>query len=382
MSPFVRPAASLAACTLLSVVAVGAHAQSGVTPIRVGQSLQGQLVESDEPVLERGRFHAYRFEATEGQRLLVTAESSDFDTYVLVGRQVGPVLDEIKSDDDGGDDTNSRMRFTAPRTGPYVLLVQSYTEEGMGPFSVSLMSAPAPTTGGSRPIDFGGTEEGELADTDNEDEESGKFYDEYTFRGRAGQRIQVEMASGDFDTYLELGRLDGCDFESITTDDDGGEGTGSRIRYVLDQDGEYVIRATSYSANTGPYSLTLTERMASSRTPTPITGGETVNGALDEDDEVLEADNSYYDLYTYQGRDGEQLTINMESDAFDTYLAIGRMVGGEFEEIATMDDGGDGTNSLLEVTLDDDGEYVIRANSFSAGETGDYTLRIDSSRDR
>jgi hypothetical protein len=383
MSPFVRPAASLAACLLLSVVAVGAHAQPGVTPIRVGQSLQGQLVESDEPVLSRGRFHAYRFDAVEGQRLLVTAESGDFDTYVLVGRQVGPVLDEIKSDDDGGaEGTNSRMRFTAPRTGPYVLLVQSYTEEGMGPFTVALAQAPAPTTGGSRPIAFGGMEEGQLADTDNEDDESGKFYDEYTFRGRAGQRIQVEMSSDEFDTYLELGRLDGCDFESITTDDDGGEGTGSRIRYVLAEDGEYVIRATSYSANTGPYTLSLTERVASTRAPTPITAGPTVNGALDDDDEVLEADNSYFDLYTFQGHAGEQLTINMESDEFDTYLAIGRMVGGEFEEIATMDDGGEGTNSLLEVTLDADGEYVIRANSFSAAETGSYTLRVESSRNR
>jgi hypothetical protein len=382
MSPFVRPAASLAACMLLSVVAGAAHAQPGITPIRVGQSLQGQLVESDEPVLDRGRFHAYRFDATEGQRLLVTAESSEFDTYLIVGRQVGPVLDEIKSDDDGGEDTNSRLRFTAPRTGQYVLLVQAYSEESTGPFSVSLAPAPAPTTGGSRPISFGGTEEGELADTDNEDDESGKFYDEYTFRGRAGQRIQVDMTSDEFDAFLELGRLDGCDFTSITTDDDGGEGTGSRIRYVLEEDGEYVVRATTYSQGTGPYTLVLAERAVSTRVPQSITSGQAASGSLDDEDEVLDTDNSFFDLWTYQGRAGEQVRISMESDDFDTYVAIGRMEGGEFVEIATMDDGGEGTNSLLEVTLPEDGEYVIRANSFSAAETGAYTLRVDTSRDQ
>jgi hypothetical protein len=73
----------------------------------------------------------------------------------------------------------------------------------------------------------------------------------------------------------------------------------------------------------------------------------------------------------------------MDSDEFDTYVAIGRMEDcGDFEEIATMDDGGEGTNTLLEVTLPEDGEYVIRANSYSADETGSYTLVVESSRDR
>jgi len=383
MNPFYRPAASLAACLLLSAVAAeSAHAQPGVTPIRTGQSLQGQLTEDGEPVLGRGRFQAYRFEATAGQRLLVTAESDEFDTFLTVGRQVGPILDQLKSDDDGGEDTDSRMRFTVPRTGSYLLVVQSYSEEGTGPFTVALAQAPAPTTGGSRAISVGGTEEGELADTDNEDSEGEKFYDEYTFRGRAGQRIEVEMTSDEFDTYLELGRLDGCDYVNITTDDDGGDGTGSRIRHLLSEDGEYVIRATSFSESTGSYTLALRERAAFTRTPQPIRAGEAVSGELSEDDDVLDADNSYFELWTYQGHASEELRITMESDDFDTFLAIGRMVNGDLEVITSMDDGGEGTNSLLEVTLPSDGEYVIRANSFSAGETGDYTLRVESLRDR
>ncbi|HVH12929.1 MAG TPA: PPC domain-containing protein, partial [Longimicrobium sp.] len=231
MIPFARAAAPLAAC-LLSVVAGSAHAQPGITPLRVGQSLNGQLVSADEPVNDRGRFHAYRFDAREGQRVVLTAESNDFDTYLVVGRQVGPVLDELKRDDDGGEGTHSRLRFTAPRTGPYLVLVQSYAEDGLGAYTVSLADAPAPLTGGSRAISLGATEEGVLADTDNEDDETDKFYDQYTFRGRAGQRIEIEMSSDAFDTYLRLGRLDGCDWEELAVDDDGGEGTGSRLRHT------------------------------------------------------------------------------------------------------------------------------------------------------
>ena len=381
MNPFARAAAPLAVCLLSAVLADPARAQPGITPLRVGQTVTGQLVASDEPVNDRGRFHAYRFDAAQGQRLLVTAESPDFDTYVIVGRQVGPVLDELKTDDDGGEGTHSRMRFTAPRTGTYILLVQSFAEEGMGPYTLALAEAPAPSTGGSRPISFGGTEEGALADTDNEDDESGKFYDEYTFRGRAGQRIEIGMASDDFDTYLRLGRLDGCDWEELATDDDGGEDTDSRLRYVISTDGEYVIRATSFGDNAGAYTLSLRERALAAAQPAQmrrITAGETMNGELDESDPVLDTDQSFYEMWTYQGRAGEQLRISMDAEEFDTYLAIGRMNGGEFEEIATMDDGGEGTNSLMEVTLPADGEYVIRANSFSADETGPYTLRVET----
>lgn len=383
MIPFARAAAPLAAC-LLSAVAGSAHAQPGITPLRVGQSVTGQLVTTDEPVNDRGRFHAYRFDAREGQRLVLTAESNDFDTFLLVGRQVGPVLDELKRDDDGGEGTHSRLRFTVPRTGPYIVLVQSYAEEGMGAFTLALADAPAPLTGGSRAISLGATEEGVLADTDNEDDETDKFYDQYTFRGRAGQRVEIEMTSDAFDTYLRLGRLDGCDWEEIATDDDGGEGTGSRIRHTLPSDGEYVIRATSFGENTGAYTLAVRERVVTQQ-PTqsrPIAAGETMTGELEEADAILDADQSYYELWTYQGHAGEQLRISMDAEDFDTFVAIGQMNGSEFEEIATMDDGGEGTNSLLEVTLPSDGEYVIRANSFSAEETGTYTLRVESSRNR
>jgi hypothetical protein len=376
--------AALAAC-LLSAVPAGAHAQPGAEPIQVGQTVTGALQEGDLTVFDRGRFRAYRFQGTQGQRLVATLESESFDPYLIVSRVVGPLVEEIKADDDGGEGTNARLRLVIPESGTYLVVAQSFSADGLGAYTLALHPAPEATTGQPRPITMGQTVTGELAETDNADEEDDRYYDLYTFAGRPGQRLTVTMESEDFDTYLNLGRMVNGEFVSLTTDDDGGEeGTNSRISHVLDEEGQYAVRATSFSDASGAYTLTIRERVSRAPAPPrPISAGQGMSGELDEDDATLETDGSYYELWSYQGRAGEQLTIRMDSDDFDTYLAIGRMEEcGEFEEIATMDDGGEGTNTLLEVTLPEDGEYVIRANSFSADETGSYTLVVESSRDR
>lgn len=383
MNPLHR--AALAACTL-SAFPLAAHAQPGTEPIQVGQSVSGAIAAEDPHVFGRGGFRAYRFQGTAGQRVLATMESADFDTYLIVGRMVGPLMDEIKADDDGGGDTNSRLRVTLPADGTYIVVAQSYAEDGAGAFTLGLQTPPEPTTGQPRPITLGAPVTGDLADTDFVEDENDRLYDVWTFRGRRGQRVTARMESEDFDTFLNLGRMVDGQFESVATDDDGGEeGTNSRLTHLLSEDGDYVIRASSYDAEGGSYTLALEERVARApAAPRPVQAGAQVSSALDEDDAVLEADGSFYELWSYQGRAGEQIRIRMSSDAFDTYVAIGRMEGGcgDFEEIATMDDGGDGTNTLLEITLPEDGEYIIRANSFSADQTGDYTLVIESSRDR
>ncbi|MBW3569857.1 MAG: PPC domain-containing protein [Gemmatimonadetes bacterium] len=376
--------AAFAAC-LLCAFPLGAQAQPGTEPITVGQSVTGSIGAGDPHVFGRGAFRVYRFQGAAGQRLVATMESADFDTYLIVGRVVGPLMDELKSDDDSGENTNSRLRVTLPENGTYLIVAQSFAEDGAGAFVVGLHPAPEPTTGQARPIAVGASVTAELTETDWTDEEGDRLYDVWTFRGRAGQRLTARMESDEFDTYLNLGRMENGRFVSLATDDDGGsEGTNSRLSHVLDRDGEYVIRASSYGDEGGAYTLALQERIARApQPPRPLPAGQRVSGELDEDDPVLETDGSFYELWSYQGRAGEQLRIRMDSDDFDTYVAIGRLDAGcgDFEEIATMDDGGDGTNTLMEITLPEDGEYVIRANSFSSGQTGGYTLVVESARD-
>ena len=45
-------------------------------------------------------------------------------------------------------------------------------------------------------------------------------------------------------------------------------------------------------------------------------------GALAEGDLVLPTDNSLYDQYTFEGQEGQSVTITLESDEFDSYVAL------------------------------------------------------------
>jgi hypothetical protein len=370
-----RPLALLAALTLAGSP-MAAAAQNFI-PLRVGQPADGRLADADPKLSERGRFKVYRFDAVAGRRYVISMQSEDFDPYVSVARMVGGITDVMKSDDDGGEGTNARMRFTAREGGSHLVIAQAFSEEGSGGYTVKVELAPEPTTASSQPLQLGRSVSGTLAETDASLDEDESFYDTYTLRGRRGQRVVVEMRSDSFDTFLHLGRMQGREFESMETDDDGLEGTDSRLRYTLPEDGEYVIRANSVgSGETGPYTLEVRERQA----PAPareqaIRIGGNVSGELSETDAELEDEEILYDLYSLQGRRGQRIQVDMQAE-YDTYLDLGRMQGGSWQSIKADDDGGDGTNARLRITLPDDGAYLIRARSFSEGATGAYTLAV------
>lgn len=111
--------------------------------------------------------------------------------------------------------------------------------------------------------------------------------------------------------------------------------------------------------------------------PIPINFGQEITGRLETGDCRLD-DNSFYDLYSFFGVGGQQIAISLSSSAFDTYLFL---YNANLEEIEADDDGGGGTNSRIPagmgfLTLPSSGTYFILANSFMAGETGEYTLRL------
>jgi uncharacterized caspase-like protein len=213
---------------------------------------------------------------------------------------------------------------------------------------------------------------GQLQQGDNVMDD-GSLFDIYTYEARAGERLSLTMRSGDFDTFLTVARMDGDEVELVVRDDDSGGGTNSRAEFTADRDGPLFILANALSEDmTGSYTIELAAAGGSER----IAVGQSRAGALARTDPML-ADSSYYDTYSYQGRQGERLTVRMTSSAFDTYLSIGQVVDGRYREVANNDDG-DGTNSVMEVTLPTAGAYQIRANSFLKGQTGAYTLAVAS----
>lgn len=373
--------AAVAAAWLACMAATPARAQQQPV-IRPGQTVTGTLAATDPRLSEHGAFRVYRFDARRGDRLTATMRSPDFDAYLTVARTVSGLTDVLKTDDDHGGNTDARLRFTAPADGSYLLVAQSLAEDGVGGYTLMLEPTPAPTTGQARQITLGQTVSGRLAETDAVNDEDEAFYDTWTLSARQGQRLLIESKSDSLDTTLDFGKMENGEFSSIEKDDDGGEGTNSRLRVTVPANGEYMIRASSVGAtSTGPYTLVVTERpaAAAAATPTPVRAGQEVHGSLAETDPEME-DGSFYDYWTYTGRAGERIRISMSSEAFDTFVAAGTLAGGEFSEIASNDDGGEnnGTNSVLEVTVPSSGVVTIRTNSLSGGETGAYTLKVES----
>jgi len=112
--------------------------------------------------------------------------------------------------------------------------------------------------------------------------------------------------------------------------------------------------------------------------PKLIAVGQPVSASLNIGNCPL-GDGSYFDPYSFNGLAGQQVSVLMTSGSFDTFLFLLHPDG---SVLTVDDDGGGGTNSRIPpgsglITLPTTGTYVIRANSFSPGESGGFTLTLD-----
>ncbi|HET6232752.1 MAG TPA: PPC domain-containing protein [Longimicrobiaceae bacterium] len=386
--------AALAACLAAAATAPAARAQGRIA---VGQRLQGSLTASSPKLTDGSYYQNYTLRAQPGQTVTVTLRSTAFDAYLAVGQMQNGQWSELDSDDDGAGGTDAQVQVAVPAGGELTIRANSLEGGATGAYTVQVAAGgaasysgkPRPAPQGAhtamptpQPIRIGGSASGSLDEGDAVLESDNTRYDLYSFRGRAGQRVQVTMRSGAFDSYMAFGRIMNGSLSVSDSDDDGAGGNDSRVIATLPADGEYVIRANSLTAEgRGGYTVTVEELPPAPPAPDPrsIRGGETVEGTLDANDPQAD-DHSSYDAYVYHGRAGERLTVTMTAGGFDAYLAFGTWRNGAFSQTDSDDDGAGGTNSKLEVTLPADGDYVIRANSLSAGATGPYTLRVESRR--
>lgn len=193
--------------------------------------------------------HRVRLEA--GRRYALSASSDDFDTVLSVYRAgSGEVLAQ---DDDGGDNTNSRISFSPAQTGDYLLCVASFGSGGTGRYTVEAapmgalrppVTAPTGTETVTRRV-----YDGRLADGD--DEENGSWFDDYQIRLEPGQRVAIGLDSEDFDPLLHVYAADRRGIEPVASDDDGGGGLNAFLTLASEEGGDYIVRVTSFSGGSG-----------------------------------------------------------------------------------------------------------------------------------
>ena len=339
--------------------------------IEIGGAVDGSLAEGDGKGADGATADVFRFSGREGQRIRVDMSSEEFDTYVELFDANHTSLAE---DDDGAPEgTDSRLTFTLPRTGVYFIEARAFTE-ATGRYALSIAEVEAEKA--PETLAFGSTIQGEISEADPTDSED-RGFDAFSFQGVAGQRVQATMRSGDFDTYLQIGRP-GAEFEALASDDDGlGEGTDSRLSYALPEDGDYVLRVLPLGSDgKGLYSLELIDRGPQPQ-PGSVLVGATARGTLTETDATAE-DNSFFDAYRVTLKEDEKLLITMVSNEVDSFLVVGRQPeGGAFETLGSDDDSLSDTHAKLEWTAPADGIYEVRAGTFQQGQTGAYALNVE-----
>jgi hypothetical protein len=361
--------------------ALGTHsALAQSVALATGQRHSGRLEASDPRVDGEGRYDEFAYVARAGERIVIHMQSPDFDAFVRWGRGAGGAFQQLARDDDSGNGTDARLEVVADGAGTYLIRATSFAADALGMYTLEVANADSPPA--LPTVTAGRSVEGSLGPDDRGAAE-GAPYDLYAYAASAGERLEITLSSGEFDAYLSWGPRE--DKLELHNDDDSG--TNSRLDVTVPSSGTYVIRAKSFiPAQMGGYVLRV-ERMGAAastsgtgggtatRAARPIDTGQTIEAQLGEGDPRA-PDGAYYHHYFYVASAGERLVITMGSRDFDTYLSWGRA---DADYSQHDDDGGDGTDSRLVVTVSASGIYMIRAKAYREGAAGAYTLHVERS---
>jgi hypothetical protein len=356
-----RLAFILSMTLMLVAIPFLAIAQNGEA-VSVGDVIEGQLTLENLTA-------SYTILAAEGDRLLLTLRSSDFDSYLTLLAQDGSIVAE---DDDGAGGMDALIEAELPSTGLYTIQASSYTLASTGAFTLtiegSVSDIPTPTPIPTRapleqvPIVYGQSLDGVLTAND--------VTAAYTFEGQTGDRVTVTLTSPDFDVYLRL-FVNGA-ASPLAEDDDSAGNLNARIQdFELPAAGMYMLEVSSIGDVSGAYTLTL-EGQTSQVTVEAITGApgagpgsQTIAGLLMHD--LLSAP------YPFEGRAGDTIAVTMTSVDFDSYLYL---QDSRDEILAADDDGAGNLNARIVYTLPADGTYTLVATSNTVTRTGAYVLTV------
>jgi hypothetical protein len=225
---------------------------------------------------------------------------------------------------------------------------------------LSLIIVPLAQAQDVEPIDFGDTVRGRITDPDEGDL--------YTFEGREGETISVELFSDDTDVYLRLADADGNVI--VENDDISRSNLNAAIEYELEEDGTYFIAALAYDP--GSYTLVLYAEEESSGSnqssgdgPIELNYGDNTSGqAISLDTPIV---------YYFNGQAGDTVSITLASDAVDVYLVLTDSNGNELAE--NDDISQSNLNSFIETVLPANGTYLVGVFAYDAGP---YELSLEA----
>lgn len=260
-----RRAAAAALVGLVAVVVVAcsppdsSKAADGAAAGFDEEVVTGELVEGDAFFDSGELVDEYPLEGVPGQLVRLRLSSQEFDTYLIL---VDPDGRQLENDDDDVGDSSIETRLAVP--GPHRVLVTSYEPGETGRYALAVGFGDVQPLPEVLAIDLGSELDGRLESGD-ELLPGGELGDRYTFLAEAGTPVEVEMSSGEIDTFLGLTFPDGT---VLTNDDDWEETSRSRLELTLPLTGAYELVATSYAAGEeGAYRLKVERSVAAVAPP-------------------------------------------------------------------------------------------------------------------
>ena len=166
-----------------------------------GKAIASVLNANDNTLPDGSYYKAYRFQGQAGQSVLIEMRGNGIDPYLVLFDQKGR---KIAEDDDGGGGKNARLAITLPSTGIYTLYANSYEVGETGSFTLSGLLSNNSTAASTSDRGFLLQKNGMLGIRSRILARDGSLFDAFTFNGRAGQVVQLELTSPDFHPYLVL----------------------------------------------------------------------------------------------------------------------------------------------------------------------------------
>ncbi len=378
------------------------------TPIRVGQTVTGRLTTTDQQFQDGSRYKMYAFVGNKGDTMALNLTSDDFDANIVLADASG---NRLARNDDSGENCNARLTYVLPQAANYRVYANSSAPAELGEFRLSVVrgkaATPADTVcrGFGRVtglVQVGQSVAGNLSSSDPELPGDSTYYQRWILPVTANQAFTVDLESNDFDAYVILTRGRG---EKLVENDDGGGGCNSRLVYTATDDhplrivvntasrpprqtGKFTLRVSDGESPTEPKGNCRFSRPAATGAampnrpaPAPSAGhaigvGQTQQGSLTSDDVVMRRDSTYVQAWTIQGRAGQTVTIDLESDDFDAYVFL-RGPGIPEDQALQDDDSGGNCNARLTASFPQAGEYEIVVNSAGAKyATGTFTVSV------
>lgn len=202
----------------------------------------------------------------------------------------------------------------------------------------------------------------------------GRNYRCYRLRTTAGQSYAVELNSNEFDAYLTV-LTGGCGGEMLAANDDVA-GTNAGISLPGDGASRYILASGLNQGDLGAFTLNVRQFPSARNRAQDVGMGGRLTGVLDEAD-PLTNEGKFFETYSFTGRAGQMITIDLSSDVFDTYLILGRQTQSGFQILQEDDDGQqNGLNSRISFTPSDSGEYRFKVMGLNPGVRGDYAIDI------